>query len=155
MEMEVELDKVSPCWHVTRLTDERGVTLIELMIASGILAMAMVFLMGGLISISDTNKITENQTLASSHLESVIEELQGLSYDQLLEYQPPVLPGLGASSTIQVAALNSGGNQVPLPVDPATLNAPLPNPAEVRITVIWNDVRGRVYSTRASTLCRR
>jgi type II secretory pathway pseudopilin PulG len=137
------------------LNDECGVTLLELTIASGILAMAFVLIMGGLISIGETNKITETQSLASSHLESVVEELQGLSYDQLLDYEPPVLPGLGASSTIQIVAINSGGNQVLLPVDPATLGSPLPNPTEVQITAVWNDVRGRVYTMRASTLCRR
>lgn len=136
-------------------TNEAGVTLLELTIASGILAVALVLLMGGLVSIADTNEITENQSMASSHLESVIEEIQSLSYDQLLEYQPPALPGLGAQSTIQVAGIDSSGNQVMLPVDAATLGTPLPNPAEVRVTVTWNDVRGRLYAARASTLCRR
>ncbi|MCL4692387.1 MAG: type II secretion system GspH family protein [Candidatus Hydrogenedentes bacterium] len=139
----------------TTWRDESGVTLLELTVASGILAVALVLLMGGLVSIADTNEITENQSMASSHLESVIEEIQALPYDQLLEYQPPALPGLGATSTVQVAGIDSGGNQVLFPVDPATLGTPLPNPTEVQVTITWNDVRGRPYTARASTLCRR
>lgn len=138
-----------------RFCESAGVTLIELMIASGILALAFVLLLGGIISINQTNAITENQAHASAHLESVIEELQGLSLEQLLAYQPPALPGLGAASSIQLTCLDSGGNSVPLPIDASTLSAPIPNPAEVQITVLWSDTRGRLYTARTSTFCRR
>ncbi len=137
------------------LREECGVTLVELMIAAGVLAVAIVLLLGGLISIGETNAITENQTVASAYLESVVEETQALSYDQLLAYQPPAMTGLGASSTIQVQCMDSAGNPVMLPVDPASLGGALPNPTEVQITVVWNDVRGRVFTARTSTLCRR
>lgn len=138
-----------------RWKEDSGVTLLELVIASSVLAIAFVLIMGGLISTSETNAISEDQALASAQAESVIEEIQGLPYEDLLAYQPPNLQTLGANSTLQVVCLDKGGNQVTLPVDVDTFAGPLPNPTQVTVTVQWTDRRGRPFTSSVSTFLRR
>ncbi len=136
------------------LSDENGVTLVELVIAAGILTVAMVLLMGGLIEMNQTNAISENQAVASAQLESVVEEIQSLSYEDLLAYQPPAFDGLGADSAIVVEAFRSNGGTVMLPVG-ATFSETLPNPAPVRVRIVWVDLQGRAYASAVSTFHRR
>jgi Flp pilus assembly pilin Flp len=136
------------------LKEECGVTLLELAIAAGIFAMVIVFLMGGLIEVNQTNLITENQTVVSSQLESVVEEIQSLTYDQLLQYQPPDLPGLGVDSAIIVNAFRVGGGTVTLPVSD-TFTGTLPNPVPIQVRAVWIDLQGRANTANVTTFHRR
>jgi len=135
--------------------DDAGLTLVEIMIAGGILAMSFVFLLGSIVSISSTGESSENRSKAQTDLSTVLEEVRSVSYDQLLAYVPPELPGLGDSVNVEVVCLAGGGVEYELPIDADLLAAPLPNPVEVRVTVSWLDRMGRVQTARASALAER
>lgn len=136
-------------------TEKQGVTLVELAVAAGIFAIAFVFLLGGLIEMNQTNAVSENQAVCSAYLESVTEEIQGLTYDQLLVYQAPALPGLGADSAIVVEAFRTATIKVRLPVDPATFTGTFPNPIPIQVRAVWIDQQGRANTTSVTTFHRR
>jgi type II secretory pathway pseudopilin PulG len=133
-------------------SDESGLTLLELMMASGIMALALAFLFGSLIAISLASGLTENRASAVTHLSSVLEEVRGLSYNELLAYEPPDFHNLAPTEAITVECYKDDGTPLQLPVNPDTLTNPLPNPLQVRCTVAWNDPRGHALQMRASQL---
>ena len=132
--------------------DESGLTLLELMMAAGVMALALAFLFGSLITISVAGGLTENRASAVTHLSSVLEEIRGLSYDELLAYQPPAFNNLAPTEAITVECYKEDGSALQLPVNPDSLTNPLPNPLQVRCTVAWNDPRGHALQQRASQL---
>ena len=135
-----------------RLTDESGLTLLELMLAAGVLALALAFLFGSLITISVAGGLAQNRASAVTHLSSVLEEVRGLSYDELLAYEPPEFDNLAPTEAITIECFKDDGTSLQLPVNPDTLTNPLPNPLQVRCTVAWNDPRGHALQMRASQL---
>lgn len=128
-----------------------GMTLLELMIAAGVMAMAFVFMFGSYAGISTASASSEELAIATAHISTVMEEIRGRpSYAALLAYQPPALTGLGVTETIQVVCLNSAGAAVALPTAPPS--PALPNPVEVRVMVTWRDRMGRLFRASCSTL---
>lgn len=136
-------------------TDNAGMTLIELMITAGIMAVAFVFIIGGIASISTTRAIVEDQALAASTLSSTVEEVKTLSYNDLLAYVPAPPSQLGTTRAVEVRCYAADGTAYALPVDPDVLPGPLPNPLETEIRVTWRDDAGRPLLRRASVLLRR
>jgi type II secretory pathway pseudopilin PulG len=135
-----------------RLTNESGLTLLELMLAAGIMALALASLFGSLVTVSVAGGLTEDRAVAVTHLSSVVEEIRSLSYNELLAYLPPTFNNLATTEHITIECMKSDGTALQLPVDPASLTTPLPNPLEVRCTVAWNDPRGRSLHFRASQM---
>jgi type II secretory pathway pseudopilin PulG len=123
-------------------------TLVELMIASGIVTIALVLTLGSIISVSSTTDLAEDRAMAAATITSVLEELRALPYQELLAYQPPVVAGTGVGTVLSVACIASDGTAVPLPVDSSSFSGSFPNPVEVRVTVTWRDKMGRPYSLR-------
>lgn len=130
-----------------------GMTLLELMIAAGIMSTALVMLMGSIMSISATGAAAEDRTIARAHLSGVMEELSTTNFDTLLAYQPPAFDGL-MNETIMVSFTDSEGTIVQVPIDPNDLEALPPNPVEIQVTVTWNTSAGRANAVRASFLHR-
>ncbi len=141
-----------------RLARERaGMTLLEVMIAGGVLTIGFVLLFGSIISISATGSLSEDRATAVAHMSSVLEEVRGLAFNDLLDYQPPALPGLGAAAEVEAALVadDGAGGLETLGVLPASLGdlaAAPPNPATVRVTVRWRDRAGRTLTTSAVTM---
>ncbi|MFO7775345.1 MAG: prepilin-type N-terminal cleavage/methylation domain-containing protein [Candidatus Hydrogenedentota bacterium] len=137
--------------------NDAGMTLIELMIAAGIMTVAFVLLFGSIISISTTGQMTEDRALAAAHMGTITEELQGLGWDEFLAYEPPALGGLGTGAQINIELIDtSGANETVLGALPTThsdlATAFPPNPIEARITVSWLDTKGHQVSTSATAL---
>ncbi len=139
----------------THWTEEQGVTLVELAVAAGIFALSFVFLMGGLIEMNHTNSISEDQTICSAHLEAVAEEIQSLTYDELLQYQAPAIDGLSADSNLSVFAFRENQEPVRLPVNMDEFSGTLPNPLPLGIRALWTDQDGRPRIARVMTFHRR
>ena len=133
-----------------RMTNDSGLTLLELMLAAGILSLALASLFGSLVTMSVAGGLTEDRAVAVTHLSSVLEEVRSLSYNEVLAYQPPAFGNLGTSELITVECFKDDGTAVLLPVLPTSLTAPLPNPLQVRCSVAWNDPRGHALRMRAS-----
>lgn len=128
----------------------RGFTLFELMLASGVLTLALVSLFGSLVTISMAGGMNKDREVAVTHVASVLEELRSLSYDEILAYQPPAFNNLQPSELITVDCFKSDGAPVRLPVAAGTLATPLPNPLQVRCSITWADSRGRVLQQGAT-----
>jgi len=134
-------------------TRNAGMTLIEVMIACSIMGISLVMLMGSLMSISSTGKVSEERTIADTHVSSILEEISPRDLDTLLAYQPPGFRGL-RSEEVRVACVDTSGNEVVLPVDP---DAPAPtfgNPVEVRVQVSWQDSTNHTQRRTMSTFHR-
>lgn len=131
----------------------RGFTLLELMFAAGIVGLALAFLFGSLVTITLASNLTENRSVALTHVERVFEELHGAGLQQLLTYTPPAFTGLGASEVVQLEVLQNNGTVLLTlpPVDPATVG-PLPNPLLIRCRVSWVGGENRPLSVNASQL---
>ena len=127
-------------------------TLIEVTIAAAVLAVALVFTMGSIISIAATGRINEDQTVAAAVLSTMHEQFREMSYDELIAYQPPTTSELGATTTVTVVCYDGGGTALALPVSPGSLSTPLPNPLEVQVTLTWLDEMGRPFSMRTTAL---
>ena len=145
--------------EVMRLCNEQsGVTLIELMFAAGVLAMALALLFGSLLTISSAGEVTRSRGVAATHLAGIMEELHGLSYGALLEYIPPSLDGAGVEEVLEVECFDASGGALALPVDAETFESlaePLPNPLRVQSTVTWYDAQGHEFSFSVSQLYHR
>lgn len=141
-----------------------GMTLIELMFACGILAMALAMIFGSLISISVIGRITESRTEAVTVLASVLEEIRALPYERVLTYTPPPnMEGPGVAHAVSVACVSGGAPvgetgdttgtlpTLALPLAP-DFGGSLPNPLEVQVTVRWRESSGHVFQASASVL---
>ncbi|MBI4559781.1 MAG: hypothetical protein HY706_19495 [Candidatus Hydrogenedentes bacterium] len=122
---------------------ESGMTLLELMLAAGVTTVSMVVLMASLMSVSTAHSVSADRALATAHVTTILEELHDLTYEQLLEYEPPSLTGLGASETITVACITGSGATITLPVGEGSDTSAIPNPFRVRVRISWVDRGGR------------
>ncbi|MBP8129634.1 MAG: type II secretion system protein [Candidatus Hydrogenedentes bacterium] len=137
--------------------NDAGMTLIELMFACGILALAFSMIFGSLISMSVLGRVAESRTQAATVLASVMEEIRGIPFDDVLQYTPPDFegPGVGHSITVECAA--AGGSEgegpamVALPLA-ADFGGKLTNPLEVRVTITWRETSGHTFRASASVL---
>ena len=74
----------------------------------------------------------------------------------MLAYELPYEPtGPGVEHVIVVECYNEDGGAVPLPVSQVGgadgAQPILPNPLEVKVTMVWTTDRGRPYSVSATT----
>ena len=133
-----------------RLPANAGLTLLEVMFAAGVLAMALSLLFGSLLSMNVVGQISESRTSAASQLASVLEELREMPIEQVVNYTPPELYGPGVSTVVSVGYYDADDGFVLLPLaGDAPLN--LPNPLQVKAELIWTDERDRLYSMEAVT----
>ncbi len=130
---------------------DSGFSLIELCIASGIMAVAFLFIIGGVVDASSSNSVITTNTLANTQLTSTLEQLRGIPFATMVIATPAAVDGLGASAVISLAAVDSSGGLATFPITNATTVAALPNPVEVRATVTWRDANGRLLSQSLST----
>lgn len=134
---------------------QRGMTLLELMFACGILAVALSMIFGSLISITIMNRVNAGSTVAISALSSIMEELNTLPFDQIKTYVPPPLqtPGVQHAVTVELVLPGAGGGEpttVPIPL-PNGFSGAIPNPVEIRVTLVWQESSGHAFQLTAAT----
>ena len=137
-----------------RFNSESGMTLIELMFAAGIMAVALSLLFGSLIGLVGVGGMAEDRTTAATHLGTVMEELAAVGGEGLLSYQPPLFQSLGRLETVTVVcyALNGTTPICQLPLAQGATAPTLPNPVRVQCTIQWTDQKNRQMSVQASKL---
>lgn len=135
-----------------RIVDKSGMTLLELMVASGVMVIALVLLFQCLISMSRLRALSEQRAIAMSHANTIMEEIGNLDYAGLLAYVPPTLGGLNGLA-VEIRCHYDAENYVVVPV--AALEDPLPNPVEVEVAISWRDIRGLLMHYSATTVHRR
>ena len=137
-----------------------GSTLLELMIAAGIMTSSLVMLIGSSLNISTLNDVTDQEVAAANFNRSTIENIRGLDLDGILGYDVPFddpelgtvgIPGLGDATVTVWAVLppdaydDPGSPAISYPeeskiwfmcgVDNADLILNPPNPLEIQIEV--------------------
>lgn len=141
-------------------TGNEGMTLIEIMFAMGILATTLSLLFGSLISISLVGRINEEKAVADTALSSTLEQLRGKPLKDLLLFTPEIPDKPGVERTVLLECYDGDGEAVSLPMDLAVnpdsgaLIDPLPampNPLEVKATLLWTNEKGHVFKTSATT----
>lgn len=129
---------------------DSGMTLVELVIAVGVLAVALGMMFSSLISLYSMAQIAEGRTRAAMIMTSVVENMRAMDFETLMAWNPNPIDFEDADAVVVLEAIDMNGDAVELPSQAAAAN--FPNPMEVRVTVVWTQLRGRVYSFTASTL---
>ena len=149
-----------------------GMTLVELMFATGISAVAMSMIFGGLMSITVVGRMNQHRLEAANTLASIIEEINSMPHEDLLAYSPPELYGPGVAQSVLVECLLPKGEESEfreedwgtetqvMPGESKTLLLPLseelevelPNPLEIRVTLTWQEENGQALQAISSTM---
>lgn len=124
---------------------EAGLTLLELMFAGAVLAIALSMLFGTLVGMTVTSGLAQSRSIAVTHATSVMEELRALPFPQMVEYTPPTFGNLGTAESITMKCQSSDGTLVSFPVAPEVAEM-LPNPLTVQCVVTWQDQRDFTYT---------
>jgi hypothetical protein len=140
-----------------RQKNNAGLTLLELMFASGIVAMALALLFGSLISMRVMGQANEDQVKATAFLGSILEEVNALAFDQLGAITTPTNllgPGKTRNRNIVLAfTVPKSDGSISSYALPYTGDISLiPNPVEVKVTLTWQDEVGRNLQMVTSTM---
>jgi hypothetical protein len=133
------------------ITSESGMTLLELMFAAGVMAVALSMLFGSMISISAVGEINEDQTIGMTLLSGELEKIRSMPFEDLMDYSPQYIEdGPGAYSGIYLECYDADGHRWPLPFHYRD-DVDLPNPLKIRATMIWANVDWRIYTVQLTT----
>lgn len=132
-----------------RLRNDSGMTLVELMLACGVMAMTLSMLFGAMVSMNAIGQTTQARTEATTSLANILEQVRYTPSTSLMSTRMSLAEGPGKRRTVVLKAANNAGTWITLPSN--TSIGTLPNPLEVQATLVWEDEGGRVYSASAST----
>ena len=133
--------------------NEAGMTLIELVFAAGVLAVAFSTMVGALMTLTVMGDVAEGRTRAMTGLASVTERVRAAGAQSLSETpEPIVIDEQIMAVKMEVISANGENMEVPIALDDNGNLPELPDPLEVEVTVMWEDKRGRVYSTRTAMI---
>lgn len=140
--------------HVLKNND--GMSLIELTFASGVLAMALSMLFGSLMTITMIARLNEDRAVANVELANVLDGVRGMTMEELMDYQAPLLSQPGTKTAVALVCYDTEGKTVPLPlVQQGNEKPDLPNPLEVKATLMWSNKKGHVFESYATILVAR
>lgn len=133
-----------------------GMSLLEVTFAAGIMATALSLLFGSLISISLIGRLNEDKSVAHTELASTMEQLRGLDFTDLMTFTPaaPTMPGVEQTLTLECYLADGSARALPLTpniLGEVTVPENLPNPLEVRATLLWRNEKGHVFQAHATT----
>jgi len=129
---------------------QKGMTLVELMFAAGILAFVLSMIFTSVIAMGMNREIHTQRLQAESVVNEILDQISRTDSSQILNFRP-ILPDLpGINGVVQVEAIRPDGAPITLPNSGGNFN--LPNPFEVRVTLSWKTTdRGYTITKRAST----
>jgi type II secretory pathway pseudopilin PulG len=142
------------------INDDAGMSLVEITFAMAILATTLSLLFGSLISITVIGRVNEDKALANTALSSVLEDMRRMPLADLVTYAPELPDHPGVDRTVLIECYNEDGVAVelPLPVegdgaaaDVAQVLPDLPNPLEVKATLLWTNESGHVFQSSVTT----
>lgn len=145
-----------------------GFTLIEVMVVAGLFAVAMVVLMGSLMTIMRHSQIADMRVAAINLNHSTLDFMRGMNWDELKDFVHPTIDpdtgiayvdGLGDVTVNAWAIIPDPGN-APIRLllgsseAIATDDEDIPNPVELQIEVEVNSglISGADYSFRTSIM---
>ncbi len=127
---------------------ERGMTLVELMFAAGILAFVLSMIFTSVISVGVNHEIHTQRLQAESAVNEVLDQISRTDASQILSFQPDVVLLPGNSAVLQIEAVTADGLNISIP---SADQVSLPNPVEIRVILSWQTDRGYTITKRAST----
>ncbi len=135
---------------------QSGMSLLEVTFAAGIMATALSLLFGSLISISLIGRLNEDKSVAHTELASTMEQLRSLDFSDLMTFTPPTPTTPGVEQTLTLEAYFADGTTLALPLTPnilgeVTVPENLPNPLEIRATLLWQNEKGHIFQAHATT----
>lgn len=132
------------------LRNSAGFSLLELTFATGILAMTLSLLFGSLLTITIVARLNEERAIAHTHLASALEQVRGMTLEELMVYEAPELAGPGVRRAISMVCFDVEGQMVELPLIGDEEMPDLPNPLEVKASMLWSNDRGHVFEASAT-----
>ena len=120
---------------------QRGVTLIELMIALSLLAVILASLLAVFDAILSLSQSGSNLTVATLDAQQVMEEAGRFQYEDLLTFTPSQRTNL-EEEVISVTIRSEAG---------AVVTDPLPDLVRIAVQITWRE-RGTEVSTALTTL---
>lgn len=143
-----------------------GFTLLELMLAAGVMAVGLIMLMQSFVAMNLNSRVAEDRIIATNFNNSVLEALRGQERNTILTFNKNNelfsidgngyvnVPRLGrAKLNMSVMVPMDGGmKKYPLPVDLSGNNLPtFPNPLEVQVELVVDKGHGAGLEYRFST----
>ncbi len=120
---------------------EKGFTLVELMIALGILALIMASLLAVFDAILQMSRASSNLMVATLDAQMVMEDVSKIDYEDLLAYNEPTLDNI-RDEVVAVEVTTEAG---------AIIIGPIPEIVRIVVEVTWTE-RGAPVKTRLTTL---
>ena len=130
-----------------KICNNKGMTLIEILIATLIFTVAVGALLSSLTSVLYLIDLAKGQTVASSDLRNMMEEIRVTPFVNILsEFPDSVVDGPNNSYQSIVGGYNLDNEHIT-----ATYTDVNSDPLEIRVNLSWQDRRGRNHNTSLST----
>lgn len=127
---------------------KKGMTLIEILIATLIFTLALGSVLGSLTLVADLIDIARDKTVATSDLRNMMERIRAVPFDSMLAKFPNGLTDGPASNPYQ----NITGSYV-LRNENITVTYANPNtdPLEINVLARWKDKKGHLFNMSVPT----
>jgi Tfp pilus assembly protein PilV len=132
-----------------RVQQQLGLTLLEVMMAAGVLALVMVMVLGSIVNISSTTAQSEDRAAAAAVVSSVIEQMRANPGVNLRNFDPATVVG---GRIVPQAWVMTNNGEIPLPAPENVANAAFNTPVQVRVQVDWQDSAGRDFTIDTITV---
>ena len=135
---------------------QKGMTLIEVMMAVSVLAFSFSVVYGSLVTMYVLGRTNEDRVRAITAAAALIEEIQAMDINRIATFTPNttglLLPGVEHWATVEfVVPEGESFDTVSIPLSDMSVSD-LPNPVEVRLTVNWLDKDGRAFQYKVSSM---
>jgi prepilin-type N-terminal cleavage/methylation domain-containing protein len=127
---------------------QRGTSLIEILVAVAIFAVAMSGLLGSIFAVVYLSETSRNLTIATSDLNNIMERVRATPFDHLAQDFPQAVTD-GPAANRYPAII--GGYRLNNQHITVTYANPAGDPREVKTTITWEDKKGRPYTASFST----
>ena len=131
-----------------QLSSKKGFTLVEALIASGVMAIGLLAVITGIYLQTTLLNKTREQTTATLTAQGEIENIRGMTFNEILaltSFNETNAPGL------TYLHYGSGFGKGDISVDSAGFTID-PNIRRVSVTVTWNSINGKTLTKTMSTL---
>ncbi len=131
-----------------RLCPDRGMTLVEVLVATLILALAVGGLVQGLIAIMETIDLARDQSQATTDLRSMLERIRATPFDFLTTQFPDSIVNGPVSSPYTGIVGTYMLRQENITVTYANATT---DPLEINVALAWQDKRSRPRAASMAT----
>jgi len=114
--------------------------------------MGLGLLFSSLVSLNLLGQIAEGKTRATGYMSSVLEQVRQTPRQKLFSISPLAPPQEpGYAMALAIDALDAKGVAVRLPLASPAVGATLPNPLQLRVTVVCTTPKGHMLSLTSTT----